>query len=346
MTTPRAYYNDNDPKVATVLRELIRRQLIADGEVDERSILDVEPSDLAGFTQCHFFAGIGGWSYALRLVGWPDWRPVWTGSPPCQPFSAAGQRQGRHDERHLAPHFAELIDACRPDRVFGEQVASAEVFGKVAKPTHAQSHEKPQWAWVDDLSARLEASCYAFGASDLPSSSVGAPHIRQRTFFGAIRLADPDDTGSQGRGQHGCERALERSVGSGGMAGGMGDSHGTDTGPQRQQSGRQLGFQQVDGGTLRLEHSAGDGWIERWSEPDGRGIASRRGTLRTDQDHSPWGNPDWLRCRDELWRPVEPGTFPLADGIPARMVRLRGYGNAINPHLAAEFIKAFEESLT
>lgn len=53
---------------------------IAPGEVDERDIQEIQPSDLHGFTQCHFFAGIGGWSLALRLAGWPDDRPVWTGS--------------------------------------------------------------------------------------------------------------------------------------------------------------------------------------------------------------------------------------------------------------------------
>ena len=58
-----------------------------------------------------------------------------------------------------------------------------------------------------------------------------------------------------------------------------------------------------------------------------------------------WRDPDWLLCRDGRWRPVEPGTFPLADGIPGRMGLLRGYGNAIVPPLAAEFVTAFLESL-
>jgi hypothetical protein len=57
-----AYYNEIDSFAAAWLRELIKAGLIADGEVDERSIADVRPDDLRGFTQCHFFAGIGGWS--------------------------------------------------------------------------------------------------------------------------------------------------------------------------------------------------------------------------------------------------------------------------------------------
>jgi DNA (cytosine-5)-methyltransferase 1 len=61
------------------------------------------------------------------------------------------------------------------------------------------------------------------------------------------------------------------------------------------------------------------------------------------QTDSLWGAADWLFCRDGRWRPVESGTFPLADGIPGRVGLLRGYGNAIVPQVAAEFIRAFME---
>jgi DNA (cytosine-5)-methyltransferase 1 len=66
-----AYYNEHDPFAAAWLRELIADGLIAPGEVDERSIEDVRPDELAGFVQCHFFAGIGVWSLALRQAGVP-----------------------------------------------------------------------------------------------------------------------------------------------------------------------------------------------------------------------------------------------------------------------------------
>ena len=75
-----AYYNEIDDYAADWLDNLIAGGHIAPGVVDRRSIEDVQPDDLRGFTQCHFFAGIGVWSYALRLAGWPDGRPVWTGS--------------------------------------------------------------------------------------------------------------------------------------------------------------------------------------------------------------------------------------------------------------------------
>lgn len=160
------YYNEFNPAAAAWLRELIARKLIPDGVVDERSITEINAPDLEDFTQCHFFAGIGGWSLALQLAGWPEDRPVWTGSCPCQPFANIGLQLAQLDERHLWPAFFKLIRECRPVAVFGEQVADA--IGK---------------GWLDGVSADLEGENYACGATVLGAHSVGAPHIRQRLYW-------------------------------------------------------------------------------------------------------------------------------------------------------------------
>ena len=160
------YYNENDDKAAAWLRELISRGLIPDGHVDSRSITEVKPDEIKGYTQCHFFAGIGGWSYALELAGWLPRTPVWTGSCPCQPFSSAGKGLAQKDERHLWPVFFDLIRQCRPEHVFGEQVASAIGHG-----------------WLDGVSSDLEAEGYACGATVLGAHSVNAPHQRQRLYW-------------------------------------------------------------------------------------------------------------------------------------------------------------------
>ena len=118
------YYNDNDPFVAAWLDNLITDGRLPPGDVDRRSIKEVNPDDLTGYTQCHFFAGIGGWPYALAVAGWPDDRPVWTASIPCQPLSSAGLRRGHADERHLWPDVFNLIAELRPSVCFGEQSAS------------------------------------------------------------------------------------------------------------------------------------------------------------------------------------------------------------------------------
>lgn len=348
-----AYYNEFDPKAAAWLRELIKRGLIADGVVDERNILDVSAEDLVEFTQCHFFAGIGGWSYALGLAGWPDDRPVWTGSPPCQPFSTAGQNKGQHDDRHLSPHFANLVAAARPPILFGEQVASSAVFGKVAKRAGGGAGEPPEWAWIDDLSARLEAAHYAVGASDIPAAGVGAPHIRQRTFFGAVRLADAErprreggewvgETGPQGQPRGHIVECGGDSV----VADAAGESlQGRGDGYAERNSNVRLAdasSQHIRRGSGKRNGSTGETESQaRERERIRFDNSSCRSDVWADPSDGFWRDADWLFCRDGKWRPVEPGTFPLAHGLPARVVRLRGYGNAIVPQAAAEFVTAF-----
>ena len=282
-----AYYNEIDAKAAAWLRELIKQGHIAQGEVDERSILEVQPGDLAGFTQCHFFAGIGVWSYALRRAGWADDRPVWTGSCPCQPFSAAGKGDEFADERHLWPAWFRLIRECRPIAIFGEQVASKDAL-----------------SWLDHVSTDLEAEVYAVGAVDTCAAGFGAPHIRQRLYFVA-------DSGGRRfwRGHDGGQPQLSaRSV----EHGGVGNSNG----------------QQRDGAAERAKSS-------------GRPGSSTPGAV-----NGFWADAEWIPCRDGKARPTEPGTFPLVTGAPARLVRLRGYGNSINASQAQHFIEAYLEITT
>lgn len=63
-----AYYNENAAYPAQWLRNLIEAGHIAKGTVDDRDIQEVQPEDLSGYSQCHFFAGIGGWDLALRSM--------------------------------------------------------------------------------------------------------------------------------------------------------------------------------------------------------------------------------------------------------------------------------------
>lgn len=325
-----AYYNEYDPKAAAWLRELIKAGHIADGIVDERSIVDVSPDDLRGFTQCHFFAGIGGWSYALRLAGWPDDKPVWTGSCPCQPFSTAGKNRGTADERHLWPVWFNLIKERRPDVIFGEQVEAAIGRG-----------------WLDLVCSDLERENYRVGAVGLPACGVGAPHIRQRLCF----VADADDQRSQRRLRV-PECADQFAVRARGLEDGLADANG-------ERHDRQHAL--LRQGQKHLPEAP------RGSETSGVVVSetAERGQLRnakecrapaqtgrsSDSDRLPdasdgfWRNPDWLWCRDEKWRPVEPGLEPLVDGLPERVGLLRGYGNAIVPQVAAKMIKAYVETI-
>jgi len=329
----RAYYNEIDPQAAAWLRNLIAAGHIAPGDVDERSIEDVRPADLVGYRQCHFFAGVGIWSYALRRAGVPDDAPVWTGSCPCQPFSTAGEGAGFADERHLWPHFHYLIEQCGPGLVLGEQVASAD-----ADP------------WVDLVLLDLERLGYAFGAQAFPAAGVGAPHIRDRLYW----VAHAPGARLEGRGSGWSARPGRQGATAerGGADGGLADTAGN--GRQRRWTG-----QAGDGGdAARVElerlHDAGgladpnaDGRTQAPGDRQHRGehdAESRGASGRPGPTNGHWRAADWLLCRDGFWRPAEPGTFPLAHGAAARMVRLRAYGNGLCAPAAEEFIRIVMEA--
>ena len=301
-----AYYNEYDPKAAAWLRELIKQGHIADGVVDERSIEDVTPTELAGFTQCHFFAGIGVWSYALRRAGWADDRPVWTGSCPCQPFSAAGKGAGFDDERHLWPAFHHLISQCQPAIVLGEQVASKDGLG-----------------WLDLVCADLEATGYASGAVDLCAAGVGAPHIRQRLWWVGARLADTAMCGRKSVTDEQAARVRGTLLQQGKFWQQFGDL-GATLGDMADTSG-------IGRGAGGVWHNGGN---------DGNQPDADVKDDRPSATNGHWRDADWLFCRDGKWRPVEPGTSPLAHGSAARVGRLRGYGNAIVAQAAQAFIES------
>lgn len=302
-----AYYNEIDPYAAEWLRNLIKAGHIAPGDVDERSIEDVQPSDLRKYTQCHFFAGAGVWSHSLRSAAWSDDRPVWTGSCPCQPFSAAGEGAGFADERHLWPAFHYLIEQCRPAVVFGEQVASKDVD-----------------PWIDLVQLDLEAMGYAVGAIAFSSAGVGAPHIRDRCYW----VGYSDNAGLEGFGRrHKAASGRLTTVRSTSETGES--SRLADTIMQQRQNG---------GSAIGDEHEAG-----RWV----KGAAAVTGfcsDLRPSETNGFWRDADWLACRDGKWRPVEPSTFPLAHGAASRVGRLRAYGNAINAQAAAAVITSYMEA--
>ena len=240
-----AYYNDTDAYAAAWLRNLIAAGLIAAGDVDERDVREVQPDDLRGYRQVHLFAGIGGWSYALRLAGWPDDRPVWTGSCPCQPFSSAGQRRGHGDQRHLWPAFHGLIAECRPAVVFGEQVASA--LGR---------------EWLAGVRADLEHVGYACGCADLPAACVGAPHIRQRLWWGANWLGDADSARRVSRQSTAARARHGSSAEPAGRARRLGDPEIYGDGTLGRQSGSRRAPQEPAGGSglsRRLGDTAGHG---------------------------------------------------------------------------------------
>jgi DNA (cytosine-5)-methyltransferase 1 len=312
-----AYYNEIEPNAAAWLRTLIAEGHIAPGHVDERSIVDVRSADLDGYCQVHFFAGIGGWSLALRYAGWPDSDPVWTGSCPCQPFSLAGRRGGFDDSRHLWPDFRRLISERRPAKVFGEQVASAA-------------------DWLRLVRSDLEAMDYAVGAIPIEAASAGADHLRDRFWFvgdrcsqglpigsiaeierGNVREEGPASPAPSDRGQAVADATGER------LSRPL--ARGSDAGLALAELDRSCDV--ADGKILT------DQWQRLREEPQRHDYANAE---RSDGG----GELSWVIGADGKARRVKSGVRLLAHGVPNRVGLLRGFGNAIDPRPAAAFIKA------
>ncbi len=361
-----AAYCDIEPYVCEWMRRLIAGDHIADGAVLERSIIDLAPADVEGATQFHAFAGIGVWSHALRLAGWPDDVPVWTGSCPCTPFSVAGKREGFNDERHLWPDWFRLVRACRPPIIFAEQTSSDDGLD-----------------WLDLVLSDLEGEGYECAAADLCAASMGAPHIRQRLFF--VALANPnrelsrswragatrrwaqvesdrlgavgivaDDASERSERVGGARRGWCGSVEAGGVGivdddDGRREEFGIDDGEDGDApSGTHAdGRSEARGAAGGVGDSGGDGDRQHARElPSHEGQYGRR---TSERDHPSvfagatrgfWAGADWVWCRDGKYRPTEPGLEPLVDGTFARVGRLRAYGNAIVAQVAATFIRS------
>ncbi|HGN8862344.1 DNA cytosine methyltransferase [Klebsiella michiganensis] len=333
-----AYYNEIDLHAAQHLRNLIDAGHIAPGVVDTRSIEDVTPNDLIGFNQCHFFAGIGGWSLALRRAGWPDSRPAWTASCPCQPFSAAGKGLGFADERHLWPSAHWLVGQRRPVVVFGEQSGSADAND-----------------WIDLVQADVEALGYAFGATAFPSASVGAPHQRDRAYWVADANREQYKECLSGCRESDCKEAGRSPVELAGHCVSCWLAHtnnhrqqsgcGAGCGDQCTEAGNNLGRRCQAGSMADSDGYGRQGRLSGRQDAQREVINGQAGCGGADSAASPvngfWRDADWLYCRDGKWRPVRPGSFPLANGVPARVGGLRAYGNAVNVEAATAFIKSY-----
>lgn len=338
-----AYYNEIDPAAVHVLRHLIAEGVIAPGEVDDRSIKEVSADDVRGFTQCHFFAGAGLWSVAARMAGWPDSRPIWTGSCPCQPFSAAGKGKGTDDPRHLWPDFHRLIRAARdaghgPAVVVGEQVAG-----------------KAGYDWFDGVRADLAGEGFSARTVDFPACAVDAPHQRNRLYWCAVVDAKGERRG-KGRALaefHGGWPTPSGADVSGvlgnGIVQGLERQSGHGDGNRRPQPDRPVA--EADVGECELSSDAalplvqGQPW--RPQQDVGAIEPKQQASRRDDADRSHlqrngtyWSDAIWIDCHDGKARRAQPDIRFLVDGLPGRIDLWRLGGNAIVPQAAAEVLGA------
>jgi DNA (cytosine-5)-methyltransferase 1 len=331
-----ALYNEIDKDASCILQRLIKTNVIAGGYVDTRSIKELTANDLRGRTQVHLFAGGGLWSVAARMAGWPDNRPLWTASCPCQPFSQAGQGRGFDDDRHLWPDVDRLVGECiagghGPSVIVGEQVSGAAGVN-----------------WFNGVRTDLETKGYWPWVVDIPACAVDAPHIRQRLYW--VAVANDESIKRRTRSsvaQYRCESSNHHELDRKGVT--MGDAQ--QPGLERQrwngdgEAGRQITtgpVAEADGGNMG--HSSGDG------RQQGQGTAaSPRYGNQLAPTHgcngSFWSDHEWITCHDGKARRTKPGLRLLVDGLPGRVGLWRVGGNAIVPVLAAQVIGALMDVL-
>lgn len=215
-----------------------------------------------------------------------------------------------------------------------------------------------------------ERRCEADGLADAASERAGlgreaiargdGPHVGvSGENRAARRLAD--DSRSE---HHGGEHISGTNGGQGRRgsancrgAGRLGDAHGERAGERR---GARAGEEAPGEGGWSADRGVGDGArapgaARRVGNADGQQPAGRlggRGDAGTrtrehdaqDPGRGPWSDLVWLPCGDGTARPTQPGLRPLAHGVSGRVGRLRAYGNAIVPQVAAVFVRAYLEA--
>ncbi len=173
-----------------------------------------------------------------------------------------------------------------------------------------QAGEDSARVWLSVVRADLEAMGYAVGAADLCAAGIGSPSKRQRIYFGAVRLADAECISSQRLGY---------------------DLDGTAQEARQQRIRTESQPGGIDDGLADADSERGQGWYTNY---------------RSEEQWEAWARRvDYIYCSDGYHRPVEAGTRPLAHGVPERVVRLRGYGNAVVPQLVEKFVRGFMEAV-
>lgn len=238
---------------------------------------------------------------------------VLSGGFPCQPFSVAGKRKGKDDDRFLWPEMLRVISELKPTWVIGENVAG---FVNMA---------------LEDACIDLENQGYEVQAFLIPACSVGAWHKRERVFI----IAHNDSTGLQKTRSEFTTTRIEqcREL----------DSILQNTGCELFKGGKQLGA--VSDETQRRDANIAERPSEVVSNGNGKGLEGLWGQSKfvsqRETGHS-ISNSGETNLLGDIWE-SEPNVGRVANGIPSRVDRLKCLGNAIVPQQIYPIFKAIAE---
>ena len=284
------------------------------------------------------FCDIEPWSRKILAKHWPDVPiaedvkelandpdglvpdcDIITAGYPCQPFSLAGERRGSEDDRHLWPYILSIIEAKRPSWCVFENV-----YGHVSMG-------------LDEVLSDLEGQGYAARPFIVPACAADAPHRRDRVWIIARNVGDTDSqqwgTTQKDRGldldravldQRQGREETNTAQGSGGNVAYAKSLHSNGSGEHSQQGQRQEPKPRDSRGSDDVAHADSEGSQGQRREPR---LVSQRET-----EHSARSGSQEVRAR-KVWLP-EPAVGRVANGIPRRVDRLRGLGNAIVPQIA------------
>ena len=240
----------------------------------------------------------------IKEINWSEVeRPdVICGGYPCQPFSTAGKRRGKEDPRHLWPWVREAISQLRPRYAILENVRGHLSLGGLS------------------VIAELASIGYGTEWRIVSAASVGANHRRDRIVI----VAYPNDTGSHRTEIYSAENRLNEL----GRFGGCGEDV-ADTEGERCKTGRQSERTQP----AYAEPAIGCELIpDNECQRDGQhGEPSDAGQEDCGRVYNGGGQEGYVGWQ---WWQVEPNVGRVAHGVPSRVDRLRGLGNAVVPQVA------------
>lgn len=243
----------------------------------------------------------------LNATDLPERPDVITGGYPCQPFSTAGKRRGKKDDRHLWPEMFRVIRECNPTWVIAENVAGHVSMG------------------LDEVLSDLESENYTCWTFIIPACGVDAPHKRDRVWILAYSKYN-GCTATEKRRHPGSEQT-------GRPAGDEIDGYGRETfspvaDAQSIRSGPGLCQNGAEFDRNKPSHRCGDVSNTKGKLP-GHGLVN---DVKEVRNRSEKGCPGSTVQQRKQW-PVEPAVGRVVNGIPGRVDRLRGLGNAVVPQI-------------